>query len=149
SRGRPHRDGGRTCARGDGPRRRPRSRATARVFRPRENPLRGTLLPPRHRRRTRLTFDTEDATTMPHRVEIPADELEFTFSRSSGKGGQNVIKVSTRVTLRWEFGSSRALRESQKRRIASSPLLARRTVDGAIVLHEDRERQQGLNRKLV
>ncbi|HLU46572.1 MAG TPA: alternative ribosome rescue aminoacyl-tRNA hydrolase ArfB [Planctomycetota bacterium] len=86
---------------------------------------------------------------MPHRVEIPADELQFTFSRSSGKGGQNVNKVSTRVTLRWEFGSSRALSESQKRRIASSPLLARRIVDGAIVLHEERERQQGLNRKLV
>lgn len=86
---------------------------------------------------------------MAHLVDIPEDELRFTFSRSSGKGGQNVNKVETRVTLTWEFHDSRALTDAQKQRIAASSILARRIQDGAIVLHEDRERRQGDNRRLA
>ena len=32
---------------------------------------------------------------------IPERELEFTFARSSGPGGQNVNKTETKATLRW------------------------------------------------
>ncbi len=35
------------------------------------------------------------------RIRIPRSEFHFTFSRSSGPGGQNVNKVSSRATLRW------------------------------------------------
>ncbi len=35
------------------------------------------------------------------RLSIPADQLQLTYSRSSGPGGQNVNKVSTKATLRW------------------------------------------------
>ena len=37
---------------------------------------------------------------------IADDELRFTYSRSSGPGGQNVNRVETRVTLLFDvFGS--------------------------------------------
>lgn len=34
-------------------------------------------------------------------LEIPDEQLEWSFSRSSGPGGQNVNKVNTKATLRW------------------------------------------------
>ena len=40
---------------------------------------------------------------------IPGSELELSFSRSSGAGGQNVNKVNTRAELRWDVGASQAL----------------------------------------
>jgi len=41
-------------------------------------------------------------------------ELHFTFSRSSGPGGQNVNKVNTKVTLRFNIAESALLDEEQK-----------------------------------
>jgi len=43
----------------------------------------------------------------------------FTFSRSSGPGGQNVNKVSSRVTLRFDVANSPSLTDHQKKRIMS------------------------------
>ncbi len=34
-------------------------------------------------------------------LEIPEDQLEWSFARSSGPGGQNVNKVNSKATLRW------------------------------------------------
>ena len=34
-------------------------------------------------------------------ISIPADKLEFNFTKSSGPGGQNVNKVNTRAELRF------------------------------------------------
>ena len=47
-------------------------------------------------------------------LRIPESEVSFTFSRSGGPGGQNVNKVSTRVELRFDIGSSRSLDAAQK-----------------------------------
>ncbi len=33
--------------------------------------------------------------------EIPDEQLQWTFARSSGPGGQNVNKVNSKATLRW------------------------------------------------
>lgn len=35
-------------------------------------------------------------------ITIPFSELKFSYSRSSGAGGQNVNKVNTKVTLDWD-----------------------------------------------
>lgn len=49
-------------------------------------------------------------------IKIPSDEFQFSFSRSSGSGGQNVNKVNTKVTLTWDYKNSKSLPESVKKR---------------------------------
>lgn len=41
---------------------------------------------------------------VPGVASIPTDEFEFEFVRSSGPGGQNVNKVSSKARLRWRPG---------------------------------------------
>lgn len=36
------------------------------------------------------------------KLEIPEEQLEWSFARSSGPGGQNVNKVNSKATLRWK-----------------------------------------------
>jgi ribosome-associated protein len=49
---------------------------------------------------------------------IPSEDLEFQFVRSSGPGGQNVNKLSSKVELRFGLSASAALSAAQKRRLA-------------------------------
>jgi ribosome-associated protein len=44
-------------------------------------------------------------------------EIFFRFSRSSGKGGQHVNKVSTKVELNFDVANSKLLTEEQKQKI--------------------------------
>jgi ribosome-associated protein len=76
---------------------------------------------------------------------IPADELREELSRSGGPGGQNVNKVSTRVTLRWSLGSSRVLTVLQRQRLLSR-LASRITREGELIVHCDETRSQLQNR---
>jgi ribosome-associated protein len=82
------------------------------------------------------------------RISIPEDEITITASRSSGPGGQNVNKVSTKVTLRFNVEASDRLTEEQKSRLREK-LKNAMTKDGSIVIHEESQRFQAANRKLV
>ena len=78
------------------------------------------------------------------RVTIPAEELQLTFARSSGPGGQNVNKVNSKAVLRWSIVTTSALsREVIDRFIRLFP--TRVTKQGEVVIASDRSRDQAQN----
>lgn len=76
---------------------------------------------------------------------IPAGELREELSRSGGPGGQNVNKVSTRVTLRWSIAGSRVLDPARRQRLLAR-LASRLTREGELLVHCDETRSQLQNR---
>jgi len=76
------------------------------------------------------------------------EELIFTTSRSSGPGGQNVNKVSTKVELRFNLFNSLVLTDSEKNRI-SEKLKNKINRDGVLIIISQSERSQLKNRKKV
>ncbi|MCI5221171.1 MAG: aminoacyl-tRNA hydrolase [Candidatus Electrothrix sp. AR4] len=81
-------------------------------------------------------------------VVIPASALSFTYSRSSGKGGQHVNKVNTKVSLRFDLNASQALSEGQKQ-LLRQRLAGRLNNLGILRLDGDRQRSQIGNREEV
>jgi ribosome-associated protein len=79
-------------------------------------------------------------------LRIPESEIAYTFSPSSKPGGQNVNKVSTRVTLVFDVEASRGLSDDQRRRIAER-LGSRLTKDGLLRVVSQKYRSQGANRE--
>jgi ribosome-associated protein len=78
-------------------------------------------------------------------LHIPENELSFTASRSGGPGGQNVNKVSSRVTLSFDVAQSSALSEDQKRTVMNK-LATRMSKDGVLRVVSQRTRSQDMNR---
>jgi len=75
---------------------------------------------------------------------VPIKELEFSFSRSSGAGGQNVNKVNSKVTLRWNMKKSKAVSEAVKKRFVEQ--YPRFVIEGEIVqITSQRFRTQAKN----
>lgn len=77
-------------------------------------------------------------------LHIPLREFSFSFSRSSGAGGQNVNKVNTRVTLRWGLCRSPSLPDAVRERFVER-YRRRITREGELVMHSQRFRDQGRN----
>jgi len=78
-------------------------------------------------------------------LSIPDEELTFTASRSGGPGGQNVNKVNSRVTLRFDVGACRSLSTEQKRRVMSK-LATRVSGQGVLRVVARSSRSQAVNR---
>src|SRR5438128_4228229 len=78
-------------------------------------------------------------------LTISETELTFTASRSGGPGGQNVNKVSSKVTLAFDVAASTALSEEQKRKIIEK-LATRINKEGVLQIVSQRTRSQELNR---
>ena len=78
-------------------------------------------------------------------VAIPENEISFTASRSGGPGGQNVNKVSSKVTLAFDIARSTALSEDQKRKLMGR-LATRVNKEGILQIVSQRTRSQELNR---
>ncbi|HET9212181.1 MAG TPA: alternative ribosome rescue aminoacyl-tRNA hydrolase ArfB [Thermoanaerobaculia bacterium] len=79
-------------------------------------------------------------------LAIPDEEVTFATSRSGGPGGQNVNKLETRVTLRFDLAGSPSLSEEQKARLRER-LATRITRDGVLQVSSQRHRSQGANRE--
>jgi ribosome-associated protein len=82
------------------------------------------------------------------RLSIPDDELAERFVRSSGPGGQNVNKVSSKVELRWRPTMSRALWAlgERDRGWILSRLASRLTDGGELIVVSTLTRDQIQNR---
>jgi ribosome-associated protein len=82
--------------------------------------------------------------TVTSRLQIPDEELEFTFTRSSGPGGQNVNKVSSKAQLRWQAARSPSLPEEVRERFLAR-FGSRLTGEGELLIASQRYRDQRRN----
>jgi ribosome-associated protein len=80
-------------------------------------------------------------------LTIPASELRWRFSRSSGPGGQHVNTTDTRAELSWNIAGSAALSEDQ--RLLLLARLERRLVAGSITVNASEHRSQLRNREIA
>jgi ribosome-associated protein len=78
-------------------------------------------------------------------VSIDEREIEITFVRSSGPGGQNVNKVATAAQLRFDVDRSPSLPDDVRERLKAKAG-SRLTRDGVLVITARRFRTQERNR---
>jgi ribosome-associated protein len=75
-------------------------------------------------------------------------ELQFKAVRSSGAGGQNVNKVSSKVVLSFDIKNSNSISIEEKIRLETN-LSSRLTNDQILILNCDEDRSQLKNKEIV
>lgn len=80
-------------------------------------------------------------------LSIPASELDWRFSRSSGPGGQHVNTSDSRVELSWNIDGSRVLTDAQRERLVSR--LHSKLVSGVLTVSASEQRFQLRNREIA
>ena len=75
-------------------------------------------------------------------------ELQFKAVRSSGAGGQNVNKVSSKVVLTFDLNKSKALSDEEKA-LLDLNLASRLSNDQLLILNCDEDRSQLKNKEIV
>lgn len=79
-------------------------------------------------------------------LTISDKEIEFDASTGGGPGGQNVNRVATKVTLRFDVARSPSL-DDEQRRLLLENLESRLTKDGVLWVTSQEHRSQRHNRK--
>ncbi len=74
-------------------------------------------------------------------IVIPGDEISVTAVRSSGPGGQNVNKVSSKIELRFDLANTTALQPGVKARLAEA-CKGRMDADGRIIITSETTRNR-------
>jgi ribosome-associated protein len=72
----------------------------------------------------------EDLIITPH-LTIPGSELQAAFARSSGPGGQNVNKVNSKASIRWDLNATEALYPATASRLRA--IAAHRMTDEGVL----------------
>jgi len=81
-------------------------------------------------------------------IEKIISELSFKAVRSSGAGGQNVNKVSSKVVLTFDLNTSQALSEEEKALLLTN-ITSRLTTENILILNCDEDRSQLKNKDIV
>jgi len=79
-------------------------------------------------------------------VNIPMEELSFSYARSSGAGGQHVNKVNSKVLLSFDLEGSSSLTAGEKKRIRQK-LSGRISKNGILHIVSMQHRSQSANRQ--
>jgi ribosome-associated protein len=77
-------------------------------------------------------------------IVIPDAELRLSFARSSGPGGQNVNKVSSKAVMHFDVLTSPSLPPDVRERFVNT-FKSRITTSGEIVIHSEEFRDQPKN----
>lgn len=82
------------------------------------------------------------------KTEILASELNFKAVRSSGAGGQNVNKVSSKIVLIFDVATSLGLDEEEKRTLQTK-LKSKISQENLLILTCDEDRSQLKNKRII